>query len=423
MTAGSPAFRRADNTRIARKGAMGGWDQLRQRLKGEDFGEIGQRPLIYFFNICKDSIRTIPALQHSELNPEDLDCWTGETLVSTPSGSKRIDSLFSGDIVNTPIGPNKILKSYYSGMSERIKITLSNGESLEGTPHHKIYIKNSGLVSLDMLQCGNIIEPENSSWKQKLLSIKVLSTGAIQDEDITIPAEIISREGQRPYIARYGLILMGKFLQSTISTTLTTTLKIMISQTCNVLRQEPTPYTIMSTGLISTKNTNYGHKQKKGKGFLEKISGNVENVPRKGEFRASIVENLLKRDNRQRKHAQKNVVKKTIYLLLQSALSVGKSLNVRETKKSKRKPVHIVAVGYCEDKKKVYNLTVNSAHLFYANGILSSNTEAEDHAADSVRYGVMSRPYVSMAPSEIIKEVTDDFGYEEDIDEQSWKIL
>lgn len=63
------AWSKADNKRVSRKGAMGGWDQMRARLVGDSEG----RPMIFFFNTCKDSIRTIPALQHDETNPEDLD--------------------------------------------------------------------------------------------------------------------------------------------------------------------------------------------------------------------------------------------------------------------------------------------------------------------------------------------------------------
>lgn len=67
-------FRRADNKRVAQRGAMGGWDQLRSRLDGEDFGEpMGKRPMIYCFSTCVDSIRTIPALQHDKTRAEDLD--------------------------------------------------------------------------------------------------------------------------------------------------------------------------------------------------------------------------------------------------------------------------------------------------------------------------------------------------------------
>ena len=59
-------------------------------------------------------------------------------------------------------------------------------------------------------------------------------------------------------------------------------------------------------------------------------------------------------------------------------------LNRIATRKSA--PVHIVAVGRSAEKKLVYNLTIADAHLFYANGILSSNTDAEDHAGDETRY-------------------------------------
>jgi hypothetical protein len=61
-------FRPADNKRVTQRGAMGGWDQFRARLKGD-----GERPMIYCFSTCRDSIRTIPVLQHDDDRPEDLN--------------------------------------------------------------------------------------------------------------------------------------------------------------------------------------------------------------------------------------------------------------------------------------------------------------------------------------------------------------
>ena len=61
-------FQRADNSRVGARGAMGGWDLLRQRLVGED-----DRPMIYFFSTCTHTIRTLPALQHDDKRPEDVD--------------------------------------------------------------------------------------------------------------------------------------------------------------------------------------------------------------------------------------------------------------------------------------------------------------------------------------------------------------
>lgn len=55
-------WRRADNQRI------NGWDQMRSRFVGMD-----DQPMIYVFETCVDSIRTIPLLQHDETHPEDID--------------------------------------------------------------------------------------------------------------------------------------------------------------------------------------------------------------------------------------------------------------------------------------------------------------------------------------------------------------
>lgn len=61
-------FRAADNARVARRGAMGGWDQVRGRLVGEH-----GRPMLYVFSTCVDLIRTLPALQHDKAKAEDVD--------------------------------------------------------------------------------------------------------------------------------------------------------------------------------------------------------------------------------------------------------------------------------------------------------------------------------------------------------------
>ena len=55
-------WRRGDNKRLP------GWEQLRQRLAGEN-----GKPMLYVSDQCEDTIRTLPVLQHDEDNQEDLD--------------------------------------------------------------------------------------------------------------------------------------------------------------------------------------------------------------------------------------------------------------------------------------------------------------------------------------------------------------
>ncbi len=56
------AFRPGDRKRIV------GWDMMRKRLNGENGA-----PMLYFLDLCTDSIRTIPTLPHDEHNAEDVD--------------------------------------------------------------------------------------------------------------------------------------------------------------------------------------------------------------------------------------------------------------------------------------------------------------------------------------------------------------
>jgi hypothetical protein len=69
MMGGGVIFRPADNKRVAGRGAMGGWDQVRARLDGDADG----RPMILLFSTSRDLIRTLPALQHDDARPEDVD--------------------------------------------------------------------------------------------------------------------------------------------------------------------------------------------------------------------------------------------------------------------------------------------------------------------------------------------------------------
>jgi hypothetical protein len=61
-------FRKADNKRVPlatdRRGALSGWNEMRQRLVNG---------MIACFSTCRDSIRTIPVLQHDPMKAEDLD--------------------------------------------------------------------------------------------------------------------------------------------------------------------------------------------------------------------------------------------------------------------------------------------------------------------------------------------------------------
>lgn len=75
---GIKGLRKADNARVTGgKGAMGGWDMVRARLRGSGWTEDGPgpdwTPDLYVFETNVHLIRTLPVLQHDPDKPEDLD--------------------------------------------------------------------------------------------------------------------------------------------------------------------------------------------------------------------------------------------------------------------------------------------------------------------------------------------------------------
>ena len=63
-------FRRADNRRVSRDKRMGGWTELRARLKGNADGHA----MIFFVrDACPALIRTLPLQQHDQHDIEDID--------------------------------------------------------------------------------------------------------------------------------------------------------------------------------------------------------------------------------------------------------------------------------------------------------------------------------------------------------------
>lgn len=74
-TNGKIMLRRADNKRLGPDGALGGWDQVRGRLGGQEHPRSGTEnvPMLFFFDNCEHLLRTLPMMQHDPDRPEDID--------------------------------------------------------------------------------------------------------------------------------------------------------------------------------------------------------------------------------------------------------------------------------------------------------------------------------------------------------------
>ena len=382
------ALTRATNDRLSGKALV---------HRALEWGE-GVPPVLQIFRTCHNLIRTLPMLPVDPNKPEDVDCWVAGTVVSTPDGPVPVERVAVGSLVDTPIGPRAVGASYYSGKSETVRVELSDGRVIEGTPKHKIYVRGKGLVPLDDLVCYDT--PIGRTTWSRWLSIGVSCIVATKAVSTTTRTAASWRTVARVCIDRFGSMPVERFRPAGIFTTLMATMTTMSSLTLSASRPVSMESITMSKG--STVNWvqrwQHGERVQVGRQHSEPMVTRCWNACRYADSRAEIVALLLKRDTLRRVCAR---------LLANMPLAIGKfaervrsavsSSGAEEVRRNRPKPAHIVAVGRSDARKPVFNLTVVDAHLFYANGVLSSNTATDDHLYDCTRYGLQALKLIESA--------------------------
>ena len=98
------SFEPGDNKRIP------GWMQCHYRLAFDDEG----RPMVYFFNTCREAIRTLPSLVYSKTSPEDLDT----------DGEDHFADSFRYFCMARPIAPVKMASSAPVHLSDPLDLNV-----------------------------------------------------------------------------------------------------------------------------------------------------------------------------------------------------------------------------------------------------------------------------------------------------------
>ena len=377
-----------------------GWQKIRQYLSDAKPGKLKLNdgtviytprngPGLFIFSDCKHFIDLVPTLPRDEKDPDDVDCWVANTQISTLAGNIPIQNVRVGDYVHTPIGACMVTKSYCCKPSPVVKVFLENGVVLEGTPDHKIFVKDHGLVALGELECGAILPQRNSECLRlkrsfiKGLFIEDTRTGIITPQD-----KASLKGGVLHYIDKFTSIISGPFLKNTTSIIKTAIMKTIqrtavTTKFCH-LQSMPVCITRKEADSII-----HGQEPRKGKEFFERMPTKCWKISRNENFRAEIVAELL-RQNIPRKYIAPHVRPKRMQkdTARNRAKFAEQNSSLEDMQPGKSELAVIRVDGRCEEKA-TYNLTVKDAALFYANGILSSNTDAEDHIGDEARYRVL----------------------------------
>ena len=289
----------------------------------------------------------------------DDACFVAGTKIATIFGNKNIEDVKQGDLIITPIGIRKCTFSGKTGKKEVIKKL-----GLHCTKNHKIFTKN-GFIAIDKLTMKeelSILSLKDAiKWKyKKQLYSMEKNTESWGREDITyLNQHIILKEGiLKDFMLRFGsFILERKFLKAMLFTTKTVTASITTILTLNAfhvanmlkdifkkLSKDKKQKNGLHTLKKSEKRLLNGINQKKdlnGTGVTEIRSGNIQK-----QRYVLIAEKNLKQNEMERKNTVQNLVQ-------------------------------------IED---VYNITVENAGCYYANGILVSNCDAFSMAHSIWKY-------------------------------------
>lgn len=288
-------------------------------------------------------------VQHLQTGTCDaIFCFVKGTQIATPKGNVDVSKISVGDIVHTHKGPRKVIKTG-SREASVIEVEFSNGTTLTGTAEHPIWTDNRGWVNLEDLteedSCYNVPECETtSSWYY----LKENCTKEIRKQKIPDPKIISKISLTNLYTSIFGKItFVEKFLKVTSSimkTIIPSTMRFQISNFC----QEP-----------STRNIINKWNGEQGVSFRINVANAIKN------FLVEVPRKIFR--------VQKNVGLKDI-LSREGALYAIKSTPAEETKSSN---VSVVKIVQIKEKQRVYNLEVEDAHTYYANGILTHNCDEE----------------------------------------------
>lgn len=340
----------------------------------------------------KKQLYDFPKAKHDDL------CLDGDTLIATPLGDREIRKIKEGDLVITPLGVKKVINSKCTGSREVIKKL-----GLIGTENHTIF-SNGNFARLDTICCNDDInilslkelivweykkllflkEQSITSWEGKesiiLVHRQQIMGGKILKDCMSLSGKMLIRRKFRKAIT--FIILMGTRLIITLVTwsayRLANTcrrlikiglknLKRNVINTLRKLGQWPLSGTNLKKERCGIKNTSIiqTHLRKIKNmfvGFAEKFS-RVAGLKKLNFVQVSVLqlsgENQVSMTSKSRvSSAVKNLLKTNTQKLKHVAEDVG------------------LEVGISIDVRKVYNLEVEDAHVYYANGILVGNCDA-----------------------------------------------
>jgi len=324
-------------------------------------------------------------------------CFVGETFVSTEVGQIKISDLRVGDKVITPHGLKKVLATMSSVSNEIMKLEFSNGSVLNCTLDHP-FITNNGIKRADALQYGDILrgikwQKENIPFKN-LMESSIIKRGKDIIKHVLRPLELLNT-----CIEMFGNFIMGTSRKDIISIISTTTKVTMTSEIFLSLANQHMQHYMEENLKEQLKQKNIwtlldrlrssGINQKQGENGIKSMVKTLGKIEKKFlSFVRCVIIPIKVLKGRLKKAIALMYVNQDLEEHLElmtrqeNVLFVEKNLDVTNMTKQE----HALSLVHAEPlqiRKKVYDITIQDEHCFYANGVLVSNCH------DALQYGLM----------------------------------
>lgn len=291
----------------------------------------------------------------------DDACLAPGTIIATMRGDMPIERVKAGDYVLTPAGARKVLFAGKTGVG----MTVQDCFGVKATENHKFFDWSSRSFAAasrlnqrsksDRLTLGGLI-----AWKRRLLFLTAKPMSEIRRADITLSAQREMRSGGTPCSCTvpYGHTTMGLFRQVVTSIMWTAISTITTLPTWLVYRLRSIWHT-MASGILTGKSM----RPRTGHSF-----GPLRNTPKRGTG--------AKREEHGTADTPKLPLARCSKIAQQSAVpsvgvfskrSPGRNFAAKAAKRSKTGEI---------ETTDVYNLTVQGAGCYYANGVLVSNCDS-----------------------------------------------
>lgn len=355
---------------------------------------------------CKYTLREIEsyvwdpkASEKGEDKPykKDDHCFEENTKIITVNGFKKIKDIHGFDLVLTREGYKKVLKKHCK-WGNLFKYYI-HGHEIQCTEEHKFFTLNRDWVEVSNLIQSDILiiaksEKECLNLKQKQLFSMEENTDVIRNLLITMTDDIIT-EQDTIYIEMFGNFITEKYRKDTIYITKTEIPLIIaypisnVSQTSSISNYIKKIFEQINLQISPEMQQSFGINRMKAENGIE----NMQNVAISDRTLLKImnvksVENNIPVQKLPGQNFVRIVVNRNgeekVVLIMSLELANFVIRNFQETDILKhyfaQSPVEGVAIG--KEKRRVYDLTIEGCHEYFANGLLVHN------CLDALRYAV-----------------------------------